>query len=417
MKSLSKSNINLINITVFLLIIQLQLHPLLPDFLRLTLSTTLSLILLILAVHRNNYKIINLKFFIWWIGFLFIALVSVFFTVSADESIGRILSLILSLIFLGAISQYTRTKKDIYRILNYFIFGGTLFISLVFINNLNKIMTGSFSSLSFGMEYTYVSLQTLCIVIWKLVYQKGNIFLYYTLSIFILFMNFISGNKKVMIIPIVFIIVLLTLKNRNRVFKNLLYLILIMIILLVGYQIIMENTFFYNVIGYRVEGLLNYFTGEGRIDGSTRTRFGLLNEAFSVVKEHPIIGVGLGAFRTINTYQTYAHNNYLELLSGTGILGLIAFYWIFLYLLIYLMLKMKTIKDPLIPLLIALIVSLLVHDLGTVSYYRTILTLFVCISICYMNILQKDLKDNYLSKPITKKTNEIYFSKTYMNKN
>src|SRR5690625_4795689 len=113
MKSLSKSNINLMDITVFLLIVQLQLSLLLPNLIRIILSFAMSLILLIFSVHRNNYKIINLKFFIWWGGFLFIALVSVFYTVSADESIGRTFSLILSLIFLGSISQYTRTTKDI----------------------------------------------------------------------------------------------------------------------------------------------------------------------------------------------------------------------------------------------------------------------------------------------------------------
>ena len=62
-------------------------------------------------------------------------------------------------------------------------------------------------------------------------------------------------------------------------------------------------------------------------DGSVDERVDLAQKAFALYNEQPLIGQGVGAFESQN--HTYAHNNYLELMSSVGLVGLacmLAFY-------------------------------------------------------------------------------------------
>ena len=83
--------------------------------------------------------------------------------------------------------------------------------------------------------------------------------------------------------------------------------------------------------------MLNYLVGnDASADGSLTLRKGLAEISSQIFYSHPIIGIGLGN----NTYQieqiyglsVYAHNNYLELASGLGVVGLITYYWYYIYL-------------------------------------------------------------------------------------
>jgi O-antigen ligase len=63
-------------------------------------------------------------------------------------------------------------------------------------------------------------------------------------------------------------------------------------------------------------------------EGSNQGRLAVWAKAISISKEHPLLGVGLGAFsyevNSLSEYRDpiYAHNLYLELLAETGIIGI-----------------------------------------------------------------------------------------------
>ena len=144
----------------------------------------------------------------------------------------------------------------------------------------------------------------------------------------------------------------------------------------------MEVDFFYNIIGYRISGILNYFiTGEAQ-EGSLYSRLNMARLALEYFKESPIIGHGLNSFKYHVYYYTYSHNNYTELLSGVGIIGLIIYYvpMLVIYIKSFAVRK-KYPEDSIIP--IAFLTMLFVLDVGNVSYFLVSNHVFLGIAIGY----------------------------------
>jgi O-antigen ligase len=56
-------------------------------------------------------------------------------------------------------------------------------------------------------------------------------------------------------------------------------------------------------------------------DNSSQTRFDLFSAAIKAFAGHPIAGVGVGQFRFVNGFDLVSHDEWGDLLSGTGLVG------------------------------------------------------------------------------------------------
>ncbi len=71
--------------------------------------------------------------------------------------------------------------------------------------------------------------------------------------------------------------------------------------------------------------------GEMDPEGSARQRFAVLQTALRIIQDHPVLGVGLGAYGEANAQYTPAlgqldtHNTYLNIVAETGLPGLALF--------------------------------------------------------------------------------------------
>ena len=122
----------------------------------------------------------------------------------------------------------------------------------------------------------------------------------------------------------------------------------------------------------RMTELLNLFIGEGKVDNSTLVRQQMLHVGWETWKEHPLFGVGIAGVHIVASAQmsrdSYLHNNYVEILSGGGIVGFLLFYST--YFMIWR--KIKKIKQRDYPRYVfctLFVVILLILDWGRVSYY------------------------------------------------
>jgi putative inorganic carbon (hco3(-)) transporter len=85
----------------------------------------------------------------------------------------------------------------------------------------------------------------------------------------------------------------------------------------------------------RMEGLRNATSvetiGEMDPEGSARQRFAVLQNAVHIVQDHPILGIGLGAYGLANAQYNPSlgtldtHNTYLNIAAETGLPGLVLF--------------------------------------------------------------------------------------------
>lgn len=145
----------------------------------------------------------------------------------------------------------------------------------------------------------------------------------------------------------------------------------------------------------RLESVFNIANNSTMIDNSTAMRLYFINEGLKGFIEYPIFGHGINSFRYY--YEYYAHNNYIELLFGTGLVGFLIYYSIHLNVLKNLLSNWK--KNFFITLFV---IILLFMDVGYVSYESklnmlTFVTLFMIIDYSNLNT-QYESVNNYSIK-------------------
>lgn len=172
---------------------------------------------------------------------------------------------------------------------------------------------------------------------------------------------FATGSKKAIIV--ITIATLLLLCNNGKIVKKriLYFLIALGIIIFACFTI----PVLYEYIGRR---FLSLFGEIGLIqfqsDHSSELRTDYINRAIELWKNNIILGGGYDNFRINSGYETYSHNNYVELLSSVGILGLLIYYGYYGMLLI----KNIPVKNMKNILFILFIISTLISDVGSVIF-------------------------------------------------
>jgi len=126
-------------------------------------------------------------------------------------------------------------------------------------------------------------------------------------------------------------------------------------------------------------------------DPATRHRFVMWHTGADIVKEHPLLGTGIGTFKKIHPkYQSkylrtdkygrfeglsrFAHNDYLEIAADTGILGLGTFLWLIVALYWIGIKKLKQIDQPgysqnLLIIILSSLTAVLIHSFFHYSLY------------------------------------------------
>lgn len=178
--------------------------------------------------------------------------------------------------------------------------------------------------------------------------------------------SLITGSRKAVVMLMGGISAYVFLSAKGKRVRSLFF--IVFFVLLIWY-LIMENPYFYSVVGWRVEAFLSQFTGEGELDGSTLARQTLVEAAVDAWKQSPFLGHGLDCFRYFGELATghdyYAHNNYVELLADLGVFGFLAYYGGYAYALIR---SWKSRKNKLSMLLFVLVSIMVVIEYACVTY-------------------------------------------------
>lgn len=128
-------------------------------------------------------------------------------------------------------------------------------------------------------------------------------------------------------------------------------------------------------ISDRIEGTVNAFLGQGRVDGSASIRIELSAAGIEQFAKTPLFGIGInnGALVALDAvgHDYYLHNNYVELLVGVGIVGAVLFYAMFLLPMAKMVWSMKN-STWMIAVLVAVLLGWLFIQVGTVCYYSKI---------------------------------------------
>lgn len=247
----------------------------------------------------------------------------------------------------------------------------------------------------------------------------------YKLSLFALQLIIIIGivmtesRKGFIALPLIVIIYLLMnnykeiIQSRNKVKKLLrfgLYFLILIIIIFAGFQFL-KDTEYYD----RFETMTRYLDIEGEsggikaIDFSVYQRQQFIRYGFQMWKDNPVIGVGLGNFRSnIRKYwpmspRSYAHNNYIQLLTTTGLLGFLAYYSIYLFLFIKLFyiqnkFQLQEKDSKVINIFITIMFIFIIIELAMVSYSTKITWLLIMLISAFSDRILADASSLQINK-------------------
>lgn len=221
---------------------------------------------------------------------------------------------------------------------------------------------------------------------------------------------FLSGSRTslaLLAIGLAFEFLCEILMNRNWL-KKLSIIVLCIIIACIMLWLCFNVPLFYAMLGSRIEGFISTLLG-GPVEASTDIRINMMSEGMSVFSKHPIIGVGIDNSGFYSIYGTYFHNNYVEILADTGLIGFTVYYSFWFVMAIYAIRsfrrlgKTNTLRRMLF-CSIGLIMASLVGDIGRVSYYSenslmVFPVLFYMLQCCMGRIKLKSIEKERANEP------------------
>lgn len=211
------------------------------------------------------------------------------------------------------------------------------------------------------------------------------------ISLMIIYLGmFLSGGRKYIVIPVIFLYVLLMSKsNKNGKKYLVLNTLLVVGILALLYLLIMKIPFLYDSIGYRFDSFFAFFEDEQLADGSTIARSKMIEAGWEAWFEKPIIGHGFDSFKYYNATSVtgnfyYSHNNFIELLYNQGIVGFLSYYSFYIYLFVCaLRAKGKSMYKGFV---FGMVVLWLFFELFGISYTTTPTQIMLFLGLCSLQM-------------------------------
>ena len=309
--------------------------------------------------------------------FILFALASVLWAANETRAYSRGSFVLKIIISMGIISWLMNSTGDTRSILKSIEYGGDFSIIYIILSNGVSRMISMFRS---GSRLTYTGINSngigivaaFSIIIAVYFIRKEGIKLTSLLMAPCAFIVILSVSKKAIFATIFGIILMLVFDNLDdkKLLNNLLRIVGIIIGSCVILYFLLRLPFLFSIqtrIYAMLEGVFKGVRASG-IDTSTLERIHLNEAGYYIIRNHPILGVGLDNARYYNTYGVYLHNNYLELFADLGIVGLVLYYMIYI-LCGSRFIKYRDFNDKEFNICATLLILILILDIGKVSYY------------------------------------------------
>lgn len=342
-------------------------------------------------------KKLKINFFvIWSIGFIIICFSSLLWSI--DGSVTQNLSLVLMKNAIPGlmILVFIKNKEDFDYVIRCMMYAGA--VSVFYILYLQGITVGE----RFGSDVAnanqvgvYLAISLLSAIYIFMKTGKKN----YLWFVGIIGMGaLLTGSRKVVMFGLIGLFILLLNGNRGNKIKKV---FIFTMILFVVYYTILNIPILYQSLGVRVESFISDIVSGGNgqnIDASMVGRRQFIENGLLFFKNQPIFGYGLGTFGGVNSayggVNTYAHNNYIELMVGIGLIGLISYYLIHFYLILNtLRFRMISHERLALSLILSLVVSIMISDFGMVSYIEKLIVFLFAIFCRYILIIKEQYKN------------------------
>jgi O-antigen ligase len=135
----------------------------------------------------------------------------------------------------------------------------------------------------------------------------------------------------------------------------------------------------------RITEVSAFIRGENVADTGLAKRGGMLEDALSLWQQRPFTGWGLDEFRNVSGWNTYAHDNYVELLANQGLVGCVLYLMVYISTLVSLARSFARSEDAALKAdafwAVVVVIVALGWDVGAVSYYDRLAWVLISMAI------------------------------------
>jgi O-antigen ligase len=347
-------------------------------------------------------QLFNGYIYIYFTSFIFILLLSSFWSVNQNSAISIVITVVIlsgfSILIYNLLENENMIDLSIYFLcwagiimcLYSIVYYGIDTIILALINgkrlgaDINQINAfGLYSAISF----------VLCI--YFALYKNNK--LYYLFSLVPLIISISSGSRKSFLIITGCSLILIAFKyGFKKGFRAGFYFLGIFVAL--NYLMTLP---IFALINRRLEGLINLILGnEGKIDNSAIVRKGLIEFGYEIFSQKPFWGHGTASYRYIwmqkTGVETASHNNYIELLVNNGIFGFLIYYSVVIFIVVNIFKKLILKDERAMIIFILIFIILIFSGVAMITYYNKLAYLVLGISFAYTRVsnhkIQKKVK-------------------------
>ena len=338
----------------------------------------IGVLLLHLATRGKLYTVYAL----WSLAFLSICVVSNLWSIALSASlVGTRSFLEVAVIGNLLIAYLDRVERLEYLMRCYVVAGWALVVRLLIVTptsvwGIDRAGDAQYNANAIGLQLAISVIYALHIA------SSTRRKRYLVAILFFVLLIFMTGSRKALVFVLIGMASLRVL-NREKITHKLLSGAVAALSITLVFYAVMRVPAFYKVMGSRLEGLLPLLTGQGIVDASTRIRLAMKERAIHFFITRPGFGHGINTFSEMSGYGTYAHNNYLELLVGVGVVGTFIYYFIYLYAIVNLLRAKKTRIDS---LMITIIVLLAVTEYGQVTWFSEVYHILIVSAIAFVRL-------------------------------
>jgi len=276
------------------------------------------------------------------------------------------------------VANYVDSKEKFYTIINTYIIAGVV-LSLLLYNVYGLDIFNAAANSKYGLRLggeignsNAIGLSlafSVCFALYFLVDFKNSLIkkVLYIASICIIGpVLFLSGSKKALFVLLFGILyIFMTYKTDKTIIFSKLKGISISIVFLFLVYWLLNNVSAFWYIGQRVNEMLLTFQGQG-VSTTDLSRINMINTSIEQFGNAPFLGNGIAHSKVV--FGTYSHNNYVEILMNTGIIGFLIYYSVYL-ISIYKAYRLSKNEEKLVIIIGFILVTFIIIEMGLVNYY------------------------------------------------
>jgi len=322
MKKITISNI--INGLLFLYILSIYIFTYREGYN--TLSNALAFLVVAsiwIEVMLTRKKVRFNSILLFQILFIVACLITAFYAISQYTVTSKVKTLLLIFLVMLTLVNYIDTFEKLRKVIFYFVIAGFFTSIYILVTSDFSVITRYGSQLgnqnAIGMNIGISSIFCFYIILGEKKY------LYSLLYILLIPCILLTGSRKALIFVILSLITMLLLYNKDSLSKIVKLLFASTCVLIGLYYFIFEIPIFYQIVVIRVENMIKLLTGESVKEASLNNRLLMTRYGVEFFKKRPVFGYGIDNYRYLYG-GTYSHNNFIELLVGTGVIGFMLYY-------------------------------------------------------------------------------------------